>query len=334
MASNNDIVDDENLIDLDGGVCVSRLFLQDNCPDEHEHLLDVCPPKLEQKLSLTKEQKHYHENFNDDNTDNDDDDVLVTLGHDQVVPNLKRIDVVSSETIKRVKNITKNLEPFIGNIKLNNYIDNDNAIDKIDGIFNDDNDKDDGDDNDIRETSNVEQAISAFNFLADLDDNIDNDDTTVQDSIDNKKLNNNDNDTNTILSYPLEPKCFINNLSDKYKDIDKSNSALDTCDYEPVIGTNNYTNEHDNFGFELSPPNKKQKTIDYHNFNIDDKLLRISFNKKSKKQNNIFDRKSWSEGATCHTDNYIDEIERSNSFDDDYQCQPSTSTGISTNQIG
>ncbi|XP_044008403.1 uncharacterized protein LOC122852579 isoform X1 [Aphidius gifuensis] len=335
MASNNDIVDDEDLIDLDGGVCVSRLFLQDNCLDEHEHLLDVCPPKLEQKLSLTKEQKHYHEHCNDENDDDDNnDDVLVTLGHDQVVPNLKRIDVVSSETIKRVKNITKNLEPFIGNIKLNDYIDNDNTIDKIDGIFNDDNDKDNGDDDDdTRETfSNVEQAISAFDFLADLDDN---DDTTGQDLSDNKKLNNNNNDDdNKILSYPLEPKCFINNLNDKYKDIDKSNSTLDTCEYEPVIKKNNYTNEHDNFGFELSPPNKKQKIIDYHNFNIDDKLLRISFNKKSKKQNNIFDRKSWSEGATCHTDNYIDEIERSNSFDNDYQCQPSTSTGISTNQIG
>ena len=58
MSSSNG-VDEEDLIDLEGGVCVSRLFLQDESLDEQEHLLDVCPPKLEQKLSLTKEQKHY-----------------------------------------------------------------------------------------------------------------------------------------------------------------------------------------------------------------------------------------------------------------------------------
>lgn len=102
MASN----EDGDLIDLGNDACVPRVTVDDATPDEQEHLLDVCPPKLEQKLSLTRQQERVLNST-------DKGDILVTLGHDQVVPIRKRIDVVSSDTIKRVRDITRNLEPVI-----------------------------------------------------------------------------------------------------------------------------------------------------------------------------------------------------------------------------
>lgn len=101
----SDHKEEEDLIDLDGRACVSIVRVPETVNSE-EHLLDVCPPRLEQKLSLTKEHKLIRQHC-------DNGDVLVTLGHDQVVPVRKRIDVVSSETIKRIRVITKNLEPVI-----------------------------------------------------------------------------------------------------------------------------------------------------------------------------------------------------------------------------
>ncbi|XP_078049050.1 sodium-dependent transporter bedraggled [Augochlora pura] len=98
--------EDGDLIDLGNqDVCVPRVPFTETLP-EQEHLLDVCPPKLEETLSLTKKQEQM-QNVNDSS------DVLVTLGHDKVVPIRKRIDVVSSDTIKRVRDITRNLEPVI-----------------------------------------------------------------------------------------------------------------------------------------------------------------------------------------------------------------------------
>lgn len=343
MSSSNG-VDEEDLIDLEGGVCVSRLFLQDESLDEQEHLLDVCPPKLEQKLSLTKEQKHYRGDGAGGNNGDDDGDVLVTLGHDQVVPNLKRIDVVSSETIKRVRVITKKLEPFIGTLSVSEHVDAGDVTglaDKIDGTceFFDDSD-------DSREAL----AISAFDFLAELDDN------------EEKKEENNDDDTNeneskeaseNPMEYTLEAKYLTDkNSNERYQDIDRCNSALDTSENDPVIKSIDFSteNQHDNLGFDSSPPNKKPR-FDYHSelnksFNIGDKLLRISGKKLMKKQNRNskkFDRKSWSEGGggtTCHFENenfcHSDDsnFKRSTSFDNvDYSCEPSTSTGISAIKI-
>lgn len=102
MATN----EDGDLIDLGNDACVPRVTVDDATSDEQEHLLDVCPPKLEQKLSLTRQQERVLNSL-------DKGDILVTLGHDQVVPIRKRIDVVSSDTIKRVRDITRNLEPVI-----------------------------------------------------------------------------------------------------------------------------------------------------------------------------------------------------------------------------
>ncbi|XP_076220580.1 sodium-dependent transporter bedraggled isoform X2 [Nomia melanderi] len=99
--------EDGDLIDLGNEeVCVPRVPVAESLPDEQEHLLDVCPPKLEETLSLTRKQEQVQ-------SVSDGTDVLVTLGHDQVVPIRKRIDVVSSDTIKRVRDITRNLEPVI-----------------------------------------------------------------------------------------------------------------------------------------------------------------------------------------------------------------------------
>ncbi|XP_076379577.1 sodium-dependent transporter bedraggled isoform X2 [Megalopta genalis] len=98
--------EDGDLIDLGNeDLCVPRVPFTETLP-EQEHLLDVCPPKLEETLSLTRKQEQM-QNVNDSS------DVLVTLGHDQVMPIRKRIDVVSSDTIKRVRDITRNLEPVI-----------------------------------------------------------------------------------------------------------------------------------------------------------------------------------------------------------------------------
>lgn len=100
------IIDDVDLIDLGSGACVARIAIPSPTSDDQEHLLDVCPPKLEQKLSLSRKQELVRDDI-------DTGDVLVTLGHDKVVPIRKRIDVVSLDTIKRIRNITKNLEPVI-----------------------------------------------------------------------------------------------------------------------------------------------------------------------------------------------------------------------------
>ncbi|CAL7946641.1 unnamed protein product [Xylocopa violacea] len=102
MSSN----EDGDLIDLGNDSCVPRVSIQELSSDEQEHLLDVCPPKLAETLSLTRKQEQVQ-------CINDNGDILVTLGHDQVVPIRKRIDVVSSDTIKRVRDITRNLEPVI-----------------------------------------------------------------------------------------------------------------------------------------------------------------------------------------------------------------------------
>ncbi|KAJ8678548.1 hypothetical protein QAD02_014335 [Eretmocerus hayati] len=114
MASRAGIgVDDVDLIDLEAASsCVARMNVADATPEEQEHLLDVCPPKLEQKLSLTRPRRG-HEHLRSLSDGDAVNSVLVTLGHDQLVPVRRRIDVVSSDTIKRVRDITRNLEPVI-----------------------------------------------------------------------------------------------------------------------------------------------------------------------------------------------------------------------------
>ena len=193
-------VDDVDLIDLESGVagaCVTRINVPDATPEEQEHLLDVCPPKLEQKLSLTR---RYH-----DRSDklSDNEDILVTLGHDQIVPMRKRIDVVSTDTIKRVRDITKNLEPVI-NYASRDFVDNGGAN------FNDDDDN----------SYETREINDAFEFLAELDDN---DEAACDKAVVN-------------ACYPLEPMCYI------IKDKEPEENGFDNAAFEasPPCRTNKY----------------------------------------------------------------------------------------------
>jgi len=156
MASNED-----DLIDLGNDACVPRVTVNDATPDEQEHLLDVCPPKLEQKLSLTKQQERVLNSI-------DKGDILVTLGHDQVIPICKRIDVVSSDTIKRVRDITKNLEPVIR--KTCSGINEEMQPDTVDHATSERT----GEASTVRhedETYETREINDAFDFLTEHDDN-------------------------------------------------------------------------------------------------------------------------------------------------------------------
>ncbi|XP_076668007.1 uncharacterized protein LOC143368808 isoform X2 [Andrena cerasifolii] len=154
--------EDGDLIDLGNDVCVPRVAAQESLPDELEHLLDVCPPKLEQTLSLTRKQEQVQ-------SVSDNGDVLVTLGHDQVVPIRKRIDVVSSDTIKRVRDITRNLEPVIRktcadiNEEHQDTVDHGSAPNRADV-------RRCGSEKREDETFEARQISDAFNFLAEHDD--------------------------------------------------------------------------------------------------------------------------------------------------------------------
>lgn len=169
MASGNE---DGDLIDLGNDACVPRVTVDDPTPEEQEHLLDVCPPKLEQKLSLTKRQERVLESA-------DKGDVLVTLGHDQVVPVRKRIDVVSSDTIKRVRDITRNLEPVIrrtcktGGIGEEGGEQSRRSADTVDyGSVRRESGRRRGARHED-ETYEAREISNAFNFLAEHDDNED-----------------------------------------------------------------------------------------------------------------------------------------------------------------
>lgn len=149
--------EDGDLIDLGNDACVPRVPIQESLPDEQEHLLDVCPPKLEQTLSLTRKQEQVQ-------SVSDNGDVLVTLGHDQVVPIRKRIDVVSSDTIKRVRDITRNLEPVIRktcsdiNEEHQDTVDHGSASNREEGRYISQKHDD--------ETFEAQEITNAFNFLA------------------------------------------------------------------------------------------------------------------------------------------------------------------------
>ncbi|KAL0120689.1 hypothetical protein PUN28_008393 [Cardiocondyla obscurior] len=160
MASN----EDGDLIDLGNDACVPRVTVNDATPDEQEHLLDVCPPKLEQKLSLTKQQERVLNSI-------DNGDILVTLGHDQVVPIRKRIDVVSSDTIKRVRDITRNLEPVIR--KTCSNISEEVQLDTVDHATISSCDRGGRASRNEDETYETREINDAFDFLAEHDDNED-----------------------------------------------------------------------------------------------------------------------------------------------------------------
>lgn len=165
MASN----EDGDLIDLGNDACVPRVAVDDATAEEQEHLLDVCPPKLERKLFLTRRQEQVL-----DSTDKGD--ILVTLGHDQVVPIRKRIDVVSSDTIKRVRDITKNLEPVIH--RTCSGINEETQQDTVDHATLDYDRTKRSMAKHEDETYEAQEINNAFDFLAEHDDNEDRGETS------------------------------------------------------------------------------------------------------------------------------------------------------------
>jgi hypothetical protein len=293
MASEN-IVDDVDLIDLENGVvatCVPRVTIIDATPEEQEHLLDVCPPKLEQKLSLTRRNHDHVHNINDRDAAGN---VLVTLGHDQVVPVRKRIDVVSTDTIKRVRDITKNLEPVI-NIHNSSEILRD-SNDHVD--FGPASRKNALEDDVSYETQEINDA---FNFLSELEDN--DEQFELRNSNDygkifqRSKLRSSRSFSKENVSYPLEPTCLIEDHQTEYK------------------GSRNF--EFDNQAFESSPPSKTSEcTRRPTSLNFDFDGLRTAGNSFKrlrsftcsavgfdvepwrKKSKNSFHRKSWSEDSS------------------------------------
>ncbi|XP_015112215.1 uncharacterized protein LOC107037905 isoform X2 [Diachasma alloeum] len=305
------VADDEDLIDLEGGINVSRASIHDATADEQEHLLDVCPPKLEQKLSLTREHKLVREYC-------DNGDILVTLGHDQVVPTRKRIDVVSSETIKRVRDITKNLEPVMNS-----------ASDALESEGNDQLDSpkpflwvEEADESTVEA-----QAISAFDFLSELDDNEEEIDGRTKEFVDEEGLGG---ETRRLNPYPLEPMCFIKNPSGSFHDVDVCNKELDCNDESPVIksGGSDVSTEFDNLGYDVSPPSKKPR----FDFSMGDRPKSVNFGVDEVRHNGRrkaqrLERKSWSAGGS-EEDSCL--FERSTSFHVDYSCQPSTSGVVSS----
>lgn len=164
MASNVD----GDLIDLGNDRCVSRITVNDETLEEQEHLLDVCPPKLEQKLSFTSQRDQVSYNSIEN------DDILVTLGHDQVMPKRKRIDVVSSDTIKRVRDITRNLEPVMDETVrrsgVNEKIQRD-TTDRMSGRMSMNEKRRNSMMRHENLTYETQEINSAFNFLNDHDDN-------------------------------------------------------------------------------------------------------------------------------------------------------------------
>ncbi|XP_046752241.1 sodium-dependent transporter bedraggled isoform X5 [Diprion similis] len=243
-------LDDGDLIDLGiRGVCISRrrsqgspLSFEEGIEEEHEHLLDVCPPKLEEKLSLSEGGKEDPSvvSISEDHEQDQDlgSDVLVTLGHDKFVPAAKRIDVVSSDTIKRVKDITKNLEL--------------SAEDTIDGIS--------VEDLEDQDTSfEAREITNAFNFLAELEDE-DDEDGNFNESISSEGPLMAEEFLRSA-NCPLEPTSFPGENNFGQDTFETSNSVQvggnsgPENDAEVLIRrTSRGSGDFENLGFEASPP--------------------------------------------------------------------------------
>lgn len=325
MASN----EDGDLIDLGNDACVPRVTVDDATAEEQEHLLDVCPPKLEQKLFHTRQQEQVL-----DSTDKGD--ILVTLGHDQVVPIRKRIDVVSSDTIKRIRDITKNLEPVIRRTCINEEVQQD-IVDHATSL---DYERTKGSTAKHEdETYEAREINNAFDFLAEHDDEDraetssgrpKNENVNVNRSLSSMRLLTEKEDT---VNYPFESSSRISS--------EETSSGSDTEERIDVVMSNEYDVQLDNPAFESSPDSKKCRgndAVEDTSIFVDQEphtrtvLKRrgqedVAFERGSKKR--FFrepHRKSWTEGTRLNAA-FTDElpgIDRSTSLED-YHCVPSTS---------
>ncbi|KAL6442681.1 hypothetical protein ACFW04_002647 [Cataglyphis niger] len=325
MASN----EDGDLIDLGNDACVPRVPVDDATAEEQEHLLDVCPPKLEQKLFLTRQQEQVL-----DSTDKGD--ILVTLGHDKVVPIRKRIDVVSSDTIKRIRDITKNLEPVIH--RTCSGINEETQQDTVDHGATLDYKKTKGSiAKHEDETYEAREINNAFDFLAEHDDNEDRAETSS-----GRLKNENISANRSLSSIRLLTEGTVNYPSESSSRT-SSEETTSGSDMKKKIDVmqNEYDVQLDNPAFEYSPNSRKSHEDDpaenkFVSIDLEPHtrivLKRrgqedITFERESKKR--FFrdpHRKSWTEGTRLNAA-FTDElpgIDRSTSLEE-YRCAPSVS---------
>lgn len=332
MASN----EDGDLIDLGNDACVPRVTVDDLTSEEQEHLLDVCPPKLEQKLSLTKRQERILEG-------SDKGDILVTLGHDQVVPICKRIDVVSSDTIKRIRDITRNLEPVIrttcpdiseepqqdtvDHATSLNYERKRNSMVKHED-----------------ETYETREISNAFNFLTEHDDNED----QVGPSFGRPR---NEIDSNRIVSSTCSfiEEDTVDHLFESPSRTLNDEAIGNDADEKKYLTKNDYNIQLDNLAFESSPSSStlRQDSQDSKKSVYTDTEARATAGLKRCGQEDVaFDRvikrrssrdkshrKSWTEGTSLNSAliDGLPRIDRSTSLEE-YRCVlsiPDVDRGVS-----
>ncbi|XP_076245586.1 sodium-dependent transporter bedraggled [Calliopsis andreniformis] len=301
--------EDGDLIDLGNDTCVPRVSIQESLPDEQEHLLDVCPPKLEQTLSLTRKQEQVQ-------TMNDNGDVLVTLGHDQVVPIRKRIDVVSSDTIKRVRDITRNLEPVIKKTCSNINEEHQDTVDHGTASSCEDEKHED-------ETFEAQEINNAFNFLAEHEDPEEQLGTNYEfgDSLNGlmslKRLENED-----LLDHQHGPLRILTWETPANSFVQKDDLDLNSLDFELSPGT-------DNFRKSFSKESKSSSVnheFETNSIPISNKCENETFSREMERRSlRRAHRKSWTEGINLRTiSDTFPRFEKPINLKD-YTCEPSTS---------
>ncbi|XP_032688145.1 uncharacterized protein LOC116852173 isoform X2 [Odontomachus brunneus] len=319
--------EDDDLIDLGNDACVPRVTVDDPTPEEQEHLLDVCPPKLEQKLSLTKRQERVLEG-------SDRSDILVTLGHDQVVPICKRIDVVSSDTIKRIRDITRNLEPVIH--KTCPGINEESQQDMVDHATSLNYEKKRN--STVKhedETYEAREINNAFNFLTEHDDNEDQVGSNfgrLRNEIDSNRI------VSSMCSFIEEDTVgdFFESPSRTLNDEATGNDA----DEKKYFTKNDYDIQLDNLAFESSPNSstfRQGSQINEKSVYTDTEVRATTNLKRRSQEDAAFERitkrrslrdkshrKSWTEGTSLNSDltDELPRIDRSTSLEE-YRCVPS-----------
>ncbi|XP_015599859.1 uncharacterized protein LOC107269926 isoform X2 [Cephus cinctus] len=355
-------MDHGDLIDLDSGTCVpveapaSPVELPQVSLEEQEHLLDVCPPKLEQKLSLTRKQELVRD-------ESDDGNVLVTLGHDKLVPIRRRIDVVSSDTIRRLRDITRNLERVIRKTE-EDVVDN--------GVREED------------ETFETREIDNAFYFLSQLEDSEEQEEArNLEEQEDGSRLDESVSSDGPLMDdeafsslkslelamdeetfYPLEPIYFVEDPSngvDEVREAERTSRYLDANDRTCVARDDDVHLDIENPAFEASPGSKStlcrsSRSIRPLSVDCDDghvakkplmsspitctfdnvrmrgeesaNILAYSREDPCRRSHQRFQRKSWSESVR-HGNAEVGKFGRSISVDVEYICGPSTSDGTS-----
>lgn len=327
MATNED-----DLIDLGNDACVPRVTVDDATPDEQEHLLDVCPPKLEQKLSLTRQQERVLNSL-------DKGDILVTLGHDQVVPIRKRIDVVSSDTIKRVRDITRNLEPVIR--RTCSDINEESQQDTVDHatISNCERTGRASAARHEDETYETREINDAFDFLAEHDDNEEQAETSC-----GRTRNENVDPNRAISTVRLSIGREEDRVSYLFESPSRTSSEETNCRNDAketkAVTASGYDVQMDDSVYESLPNKFREGSLSSTDKSVStdsESRARIVLKRRGQKdvafergsKRHSFQephRKSWTEGTSLNSSSFTDGpgIDRSTSLKE-YRCVPSIS---------